>query len=130
MKPPRSDKSFIDRLEVHIDTIVNCFISIISLFETTLNNQHLNIPSPEKISTPSPPPMSHLKNFSALILVNLYTPPPKILQPPPETFQTIEKKSQPLDTNSTTQRKCYPSVEYPPPQKKKNNLPTTRKKQN
>ena len=51
MKPPRSDKSFIDRLEVYIDTIVNFFISIISLFETILN-----IPSPEKISTPSPPP--------------------------------------------------------------------------
>ena len=94
MKPPRSDKSFIDRLEVHIDTIVNCFISIISLFETTLNNQHLNIPSPEKISTPSPPPppMSHLKNFSALILVNLYTPPPKILQPPPRNISNNRKK--------------------------------------
>ena len=95
MKPPRSDKSFIDRLEVHIDTIVNFFISIISLFETILNNQHLNIPSPEKISTPSPPPpMSHLKNFSALILVNLYTPPPKILQlpPPPRNILNNRKK--------------------------------------
>ena len=115
MKPPRSDKSFIDRLEVHIDTIVNFFISIISLFETILNisiSHHQ-----KKYQLLPPPPMSHLKNFSALILVNLYTPPPKILQPPPppETFQTIEKKSQPLDTNSTTQRKCYPSVEYPPP---------------
>ena len=116
MKPPRSDKSFIDRLEVHIDTIVNFFISIISLFETILNisiSHHQ-----KKYQLIPPPPMSYLKNFSALILVNLYTPPPKILQPP-ETFQTIEKKSQPLDTNSTTQRKCYPSVEYPPPQKKK-----------
>ena len=38
MKPPRSDKSFIDRLEVHIDTIVNFIIIIISnLFETILN---------------------------------------------------------------------------------------------
>ena len=55
--------------------------------------------------------------------------PGKSLHPSPETFQTIEKKSQPLDTNSTTQRKCYPSVEYPPPPPKKNNLPTTRKNQ-
>ena len=127
MKPPRSDKSFIDRLEVHIDTIVNFFISIISLFETILKSQY---PITRKNSNSfPPPPMSHLKNFSALILVNLYTPPPKILQPPPpETFQTIEKKSQPLDTNSTTQRKCYPSVEYPPPPKKKNKPPNHSKK--
>ena len=69
--------------------------------------------------------MSHLKNFSSLILVNLYTPPPKILQPP-RNISNNRKKSQPLDTNSTTQRKCYPSVEYPPPPKKIN-LPTTRK---
>ena len=80
MKPPRSDKSFIDRLEGHIDTIVNFFISIISLFETILNisishhqKKYQLLPPP-----PPPPPMSHLKHFSALILVNLYTPPPKI----------------------------------------------------
>ena len=64
--------------------------------------------------------MSHLKNFSALILVNLYTHLPKILQPPPpKHFKQSKKKFQPLDTNSTTQRKCYPFVEYPPPPKKK-----------
>ena len=78
MKPPRSDKSFIDRLEVHIDTIVNFIIIIISLFETILN---LSISHHQKKYQLPPPPMSHLKNFSALILVNLYTPPPKISQP-------------------------------------------------
>ena len=64
MKPPRSDKSFIDRLEVHIDTIVNFFISIISLFETILN---ISISHHQKKYQllPPPPPMSHLKNFSA-----------------------------------------------------------------
>ena len=63
--------------------------------------------------------MSHLKNFSSLVLVNLYTPPPKILQPP----RNISNNRKNI---SATQRKCYPSVEYPPP-KKKTNLPTTRK---
>ena len=126
MKPPRSDKSFIDRLEVHIDTIVNFFIIIISLFETILNISISHHQKKYQLLPPPPPPMSHLKNFSSLILVNLYTPPPKILQPP-RNISNNRKKSQPLDTNSTTQRKCYPSVEYPPPQKKKTKIPTTRK---
>ena len=71
--------------------------------------------------------MSHLKNFSALILVNLYTPPPKILQPPRNISNNRKKISAP-DTNSTTQRKCYPSVEYPPPPKKKPQPPNHSKK--
>ena len=93
MKPPRSDKSFIDRLEVHIDTIVNFFISIISLFETILNisiSHHQ-----KKYQLFPPPPMSHLKNFSALILENLYTPPPKILQPPRNISNNRKKISAP-----------------------------------
>ena len=53
MKPPRSDKSFIDRLEVHIDTIVNFFISTISLFETILTSQY---PITRKNINSSPPP--------------------------------------------------------------------------
>ena len=126
MKPPRSDKSFIDRLEVHIDTIVNFFISIISLFETILN---ISISHHQKKYQLLPPPHEPSQKFLSPDPGNeISTPLPRKYCNPPETFQTIEKKSQPLDTNSTTQRKCYPSVEYPPP--KKNNLPTTRKKQN
>ena len=123
MKPPRSDKSFIDRLEVHIDTIVNFFIS---LFETILNisiSHH-----PKKYQLLPPPHEPSQKFLSPDPGKSLHPSTENIATPPPETFQTIEKKSQPLDTNSTTQRKCYPSVEYPPPPKK-NNLPTTRKKQ-
>ena len=93
MKPPRSDKSFIDRLEVHIDTIVNCFISIISLFETTLNNQHLNIPSPEKISTPSPPPHEPSQKFlSPDPGKSLHPSPENIATPPPRNISNNRKK--------------------------------------
>ena len=61
--------------------------------------------------------MSHLKNFSALILVNLYTPPPKILQspPPPKHFKQSKINLSPL--TQTQPLKCYPSVEYPPSKK-------------
>ena len=95
MKPPRSDKSFIDRLEVHIDTIVNFFIIIISLFETILNISISHHQKKYQLLPPPPPPMSHLKNFSSLVLVNLYTPPPKILQPSRNISNNRKKISAP-----------------------------------
>ena len=55
MKPPRSDKSFIDRLEVHIDTIVNFFIIIISLFETILNISISHHQKKYQLLPPPPP---------------------------------------------------------------------------
>ena len=105
MKPPQSDKSFIDRLEVHIDTIVIFFISIISLFET-MHTQHLNIPSPEKILTPSPPPPHETcqKFLSPDPGISLH-PSPENIATPPKHFKQSKKnlsslsQTQPLKGN-------------------------------
>ena len=79
------------------------------LFETILN-----ISSPEKKYQLLPPHEPSQKFLS---------PPGKSLHHSPENiatllkhFKQLKKISAPLiDTNSTTQRKCYPPVEYPPP---------------
>ena len=82
MKPPRSDKSFIDRLEVHIDTIVIFFIIIISLFETILNisiSHHQ-----KKYKLLPPPPHEPSQKF-------LSPDPGKSLHPSPENIATLLK---------------------------------------
>ena len=65
-------------------------------------------------------------NSYVLIVYFISTPLSRKYRNPPETFQTIEKNLSLLDTNSTTQRKCYPPVDYPPPPKK-NKHSATRK---
>ena len=90
MKPPRSHKSFIDRLEVHIDTIVNFFIIIISLFETMLN---ISISHHQKKYQLFPPHEPSQKFLSTDPCKSLHPYPENIATPPPpKTFQTIEKK--------------------------------------
>ena len=91
MKPPRSDKSFIDRLEVHIDTIVNFFISIISLFETILNiliSHHQ-----KKYQLLPPPPHEPSQKFlSPDPGKSLHPSPENIATPPPRNISNNRKK--------------------------------------
>ena len=68
----------------------SCMNTIKCLFETILNisiSHHQ-----KKISTPPPPPHEPSQKF--------LSPPGKSLHPP-ETFQTIERKSQPLKLTQT-----------------------------
>ena len=83
MKPPRSGKSFIDRLEVHIDTIVNFFIIIISLFETILNISISHHQIKYQL-LPHPTPLEPSQKF-------LSPDPGKSLHPSPENIATLLK---------------------------------------
>ena len=93
------------------------------LFETILN-----ISSPEiKYQLPPPPPHEPSQKFLSPD-PGKSTPLPRKYCNPPETFQTIEKKSQTLKLTQTQplkERKCYPPVEYPPPPKKTKNKPNS-----
>ena len=102
MKPPRSDKSFIDRLEVHIDTIVNFFISIISLFETILN---ISISHHQKKYQLLPPPHEPSQKFLSPDPGKSLHPSPENIATPPKHFKQSKKnlssltQTQPLKGN-------------------------------
>ena len=93
MKPPRSDKSFIDRLEVHIDTIVNFFISTISLFETILTSQY---PITRKNINSSPPPHEPSQKFLSPDPGKSLHPSPENIATPPKHFKQSKKNLSPL----------------------------------
>ena len=103
MKPPRSDKSFIDRLEGHIDT------------------QHLNIPSPEKISTPSPPPPPHepSQTFLSPDPGKSLHPSPENIATPPKHFKQSKKNRSPLTQTQPLKGNVIRPYNTPPPKKKK-----------
>ena len=94
MKPPRSDKSFIDRLEVHIDTIINFFISIISLFEPILN---ISISHHQKKYQLLPPnPHEPSQKFLSPDPGKSLHPSPENIATPPKHFKQSKKNLSPL----------------------------------
>ena len=83
MKPPRSDKSFIDRLEVHIDTIVN-FLLLLLVYLKPYSTSQYPITRKNINSFPPPPPHEPSQKF-------LSPDPGKSLHPSPENIATLLK---------------------------------------
>ena len=88
----------------------------INSIEKTLNPL---LKKSQSLKTSPPPPMSHLENCSALTSGNSLHPSTENIATLLKHFKQLRKNLSPLDTISTTQKKCYPPVEYPPPPRKK-----------
>ena len=94
MKPPRSDKSFIDRLEVHIDTIVNFFLLLLLVYLKPYSTSQY--PITRKNINSFPPPHEPSQKFLSPDPGKSLHPSPENIATPPKHFKQSKKNLSPL----------------------------------